>query len=200
MHQPPAFTATWRPAWLPFKTCLRAQKAPPGSAAKTGANFRPQKRLHRTVFRACLLSKQEQKTAVYATLTALLIGPPAKNFLSFALFFSFATQPVAPAYIHLPPPSTTLFSAMFALQKYLAENAQDIGQLIQKYAEPSSSAHEADAAPQRLNTPAGGGANHAEAPPPKPGPKPSSALKTKRATSPSACRSSANSTAANPPF
>lgn len=53
---------------------------------------------------------------------------------------------------------------MFALQKYLAENAQDIGQLIQKYAEPSSSAHEADAAPQSLNTPAGGGANHAEAP------------------------------------
>ena len=51
---------------------------------------------------------------------------------------------------------------MFALQKYLAENAQDIGQLIQKYAEPSSSAHEADAAPQSLNTPAGGGANHAE--------------------------------------
>ena len=53
---------------------------------------------------------------------------------------------------------------MFALQKYLAENAQNIGQLIQKYAEPSSSAHEADAAPQRLNTPAGGGANHTEAP------------------------------------
>ena len=53
---------------------------------------------------------------------------------------------------------------MFALQKYLAENAQDIGQLIQKYAEPSSSAHEVDDAPQSLNTPAGGGANHTEAP------------------------------------
>ena len=80
---------------------------------------------------------RSKKTAVCATLTALLIGPPAKNFLSFAPFFSFATQPVAYAYIYFSPSSTTLFSAMFALQKYLAKNAQNIGQLVQKYAESS---------------------------------------------------------------
>ena len=53
---------------------------------------------------------------------------------------------------------------MFALQKYLAENAQDIGQLVQKYTESSPPVRKANDAPQSLNTPAGGGANHAEAP------------------------------------
>ena len=41
---------------------LPVARGRPGFTAKTGANFRPQKRLHRTVWRAWLLSSQERKS------------------------------------------------------------------------------------------------------------------------------------------